>query len=288
MKPAAAEQNKNEVLLSEKPLSALLRFALPIILGNIFQQLYNIVDAIVVGRYLGDLPLSGISIASPVMDILYALIIGGTIGVGVLAGQLCGAQDWEKLRRAHLTALWGGSAITVLLSVLGLLLSKRILLAQGNSEAVSVQAMQYLTVILTGLICCYLYNYYASLLRSYGDSRTPFVVLLVSSTLHALLDVLLIGVFRMGIRGVAYSTVVCQLFSSIWLILFTNRTIPQLRLGCRERSLDAHMGKTLLGFAWAAALQQAVVCIGRLLVQGTLTDLGEQVVTGYNMGMRTE
>ena len=288
MGQAAAELNKSEALLFGKPLPALLRFAVPIVLGNVFQQLYNIVDAIVVGRFLGDLPLSGISIASPVMDILYALIIGGTIGVGVLTGQLCGARDWERLRLAHATALLGGSAITVLLSVLGLVFGRRILLAQGNSAEACAQAMLYLTVILIGLICCYLYHYYASLLRAYGDSRTPFIVLLVSSALHALLDVLLIGVLQMGIRGVAYSTVFCQLLSGVWLIRFTHRNIPQLSLGRGELQLDARSGKMLLGFAWAAALQQAVVCIGRLLVQGTLTGLGEQVVTGYNMGMRTE
>ena len=180
-----------------------------------------------------------ISIASPVMDILYALIIGGTIGVGVLTRQLCGARDWERLRLAHATALLGGSAITVLFSVLGLVFGRRILLAQGNSAEACAQAMLYLTVILVGLICCYLYHYYASLLRAYGDSRTPFIVLLVSSALHALLDVLLIGVFQMGIRGVAYSTVFCQLFSGVWLIRFTHRNIPQLSLGRRELQLDA-------------------------------------------------
>lgn len=284
----AVKDNKSEALLTGPPLPTLLKFAFPIILGNIFQQLYNIVDAIVVGRFLGDLPLAGISIATPVMDILYALILGATIGVGVLVGQLCGAMEWEKLKTAHATALLGGSAITVGLTVLGLLFSKKILLAQGNSEEACAQAMAYLTVILVGLIFCYLYNYYASVLRSYGDSRTPFVVLLVSSTLHALLDVLLCGVLDMGIRGVAYSTVFCQLFSSVWLIVYTYRHYPHLSLGRAELRADAHMGKTLLGYAWAAALQQAVVCVGRLLVQGTLTDLGEKVVTGYNMGIRAE
>ena len=288
MGDTAVKDNKSGALLTGKPLPTLLSFALPIILGNIFQQLYNIVDAIVVGRFLGEVPLAGISIATPVMDILYALILGATIGVGVLVGQLCGAMEWERLKTAHATALLGGSAITVGLTVLGLVFSKRILLAQGNSEEACAQAMAYLTVILVGLIFCYLYNYYASVLRSYGDSRTPFVVLLVSSTLHALLDVLLCGVLDMGIHGVAYSTVFCQLFASGWLIVYTRRHYPRLSLGRAALRVDARMGKTLLGFAWAAALQQAVVCIGRLLVQGTLTDLGEKVVTGYNMGMRTE
>ena len=249
----AVIDNKSEALLTGKPLPTLLKFAFPIILGNIFQQLYNIVDAIVVGRFLGEMPLAGISIATPVMDILYALILGATIGVGVLVGQLCGAGEWEKLKTAHATALLGGSAVTCGLTVLGLLFSKKILLAQGNSEEACAQAMAYLTVILVGLIFCYLYNYYASVLRSYGDSRTPFVVLLVSSTLHALLDVLLCGVLDMGIRGVAYSTVFCQFFSGVWLIIYTYRHYPALSLKRTELRVDTRMGKILLGFAWAAA-----------------------------------
>lgn len=280
--------NRNAALLSGRPLPTLLSFALPVILGNIFQQLYNIVDAIVVGRYLGELPLGGISIASPLMDILYALIIGSTIGVSVLMGQLSGAQDWNKLKTAHATALFGGSAITVLISVLGLLFSRSILRAQGYSEDYCAEAMSYLTVILLGLICCFFYNYFASLLRSYGDSRTPFVVLLVSSAVHALLDVLLVGVLRLGIHGVAYSTVFCQLLSSAWLILYTYRRCPPLALARSELRFDVKAAKRLLAFAWAAALQQAVVCLGRLLVQGFLTPLGEQSVTGYNMGLRWE
>ena len=133
---------KNESLLSGPPLSTLLLFSVPIILGNIFQQLYNIVDAIVVGKFLGDLPLAGISIASPVMDILYALILGGSIGIGVLVGHLCGAEDWERLKRVHATALIGGCGVTLLLSAAGLVFARRILIALGSHPDIVAQAMQ--------------------------------------------------------------------------------------------------------------------------------------------------
>lgn len=269
-------------------MPTLLTFAAPIILGNVFQQLYNIVDAIVVGKFLGDLPLAGISVASPVMDILYALIIGGSIGIGVLVGQLCGAGDWERLRRVHATALLGGTGLTLALSLIGVLLAGPVLLAQGSDAQTVAQATAYLGIILGGMAFCFFYNYYAAVLRSYGDSRTPFIVLLVSSTLHALLDVLLCGALHLGIRGVACSTVFCQLFSSVWMILYTYRRCPELKLRRDELRFDAKEAGTILSFAWAAALQQAVVMIGRFLVQGMLTDLGDSTVTGYNMGMRIE
>lgn len=279
---------KNESLLNGPPLSTLLIFSVPIILGNIFQQLYNIVDAIVVGKFLGDLPLAGISIASPVMDILYALLLGGSIGIGVLVGTLCGAEEWEKLKRVHATALIGGCGVTLLLSAAGFLFARRILIAQGSQPEIVAQAMQYLTIILSGLVFCFLYNYYAAVLRAWGDSRTPFFVLLVSSTLHALLDVLLCGVLKMGIRGVACSTVFCQIFSTVWLAAYTEKNCPPLRLSRRDLRFDRRLARMILGYAWAAALQQAVVMLGRFLVQGMLTPLGNTSVTGYNMSMRVE
>ena len=280
--------DKREGFLNGPPLKSLLRFSVPIILGNIFQQLYNIVDAVVVGNYLGDLPLSGISIASPIMDILYALLLGASIGAGVLIGQLCGAGNFDRLKRVHATALLGGCGITLLLSVLGLLFSRRILLAQGAQTEIVAEAMQYLVIILYGLIFCFLSNYFAAALRSWGDSQTPFFVLLFSSTLHALLDVLLCGVLHFGIRGVACSTVFCQIASTLCLALYAEKKCPPLRLKRADLRLDVSLGILLLSYAWAAALQQAVVMIGRFLVQGMLTPLGENSVTGYNMSMRVE
>ena len=279
---------KSESLLEGAPLPSLLKFSLPIILGNIFQQLYNIVDAVVVGKFLGDLPLAGISIASPVMDILYALLLGASIGVGVLIGQLCGAEEYERLRRVHATALLGGFCLTLLLSVLGLVFSRQIPLRQGARLETVSQAMQYLSIILGGLIFCFLNNYYAAALRSTGDSRTPFFVLLFSSTLHALLDVLLCGVLHLGIRGVACSTVFCQIFSTVCLALYAEKRCPPLHLSFVDLRFDKTLGLLLLSYAWAAALQQAVVMIGRFLVQGMLTPLGSTSVTGYNMSMRVE
>lgn len=285
---AVRSANQSEALLKGAPLPTLITFALPIILGNIFQQLYNIVDAVVVGRFLGDLPLAGISVASPVMDILYALLLGATIGISVLVGQLCGAGEWQKLKRIHATALLGGIGVTVLLSVLGFLFTRGILLAQGTEEAIVDQAMVYLRIILAGLVFCFLYNYYAAVLRSWGDSRTPFIVLLVSSTLHAVLDVLLCGVMKLGIYGVACSTVFCQIFSTVWLMWYVEKRVEPLRLRRSDLVFDPGLGLTILGYAWAAALQQAVVCIGRFLVQGMLTPLGDTSVTGYNMSLRVE
>lgn len=284
----SAHTTGKEEILSGRALPTLLRFAAPIILGNIFQQLYNVVDAVVVGKYLGDLPLSGISVATPMLDIFNALILGSSIGVGVLAAQLFGSGELGRLKRTHATALLGGSALTLLLSLLGILLGDAMLSAQGTEAAVRAEAMDYLGIVLGGLICCFVYNYYASMLRSCGDSRTPFFILLVSSVLHAGLDVLLAGVLQLGVRGVACSTVLCQLFAALWCLLHCEKNCAPLALRRDELRFEPQLARLALSFAWAAALQQAVVCIGRFLIQGMLSPLGTNAVTGYNMGMRAE
>ena len=283
-----ASSNKQQAILYGKQLPTLLTFALPIICGNLFQQLYNIVDAIVVGKYLGKLPLSGISAASPIMDLVYGLIVGACTGIGVLVSQLCGAGEWEKLKKVHATALSGGAAASVLFTAIVLLVSRPILVSEKTEAATVAEAMTYLSVVAGGLIFNYLYVYYASILRSYGNSRVPFIVLAASSILHALLDLLMIRVLRFGVAGVAVSTVSCQVLSAIALMLYTHKNCPPLSLKKAELRPSASMTGIILSYAWATAMQSTVVYAGRLLIQGMLTPLGQDTVTGYNMGMRLE
>ena len=288
MQITGKKQIDSDAILRGPCLPTLLRFALPIVLGNLLQHLYSLVDAVVVGRYLGDLPLAGISVAAPMMDILMALIIGGTIGVGVLVGQQVGSGDWTGLSATLSTSLLGGLGITAVLSILGIVLGRPILLAQGTQENVCDEAMVYLVIVFAGMIFSFLYNYYATILRAYGNSRVPFFVLLLSAVLNVTLDVLLVGVWHAGIWGVAVATVLCQIVSAGCCCLYIYKKCPPLRLYKGQWQFSAPAGRTILSYAWAGALQQAVVCIGRFIIQGMLSGLGTETVTGYNMGMRTE
>ncbi len=280
--------DKQQEILNGKQFPTLLSFAIPIICGNLFQQLYNIVDAVVVGQYLGTLPLSGISAASPIMDLVYGLIVGACTGVGVLVSQLCGAEEWNKLKKVHATALTGGMVLTLLLTAAVFFFSRPILVSEKTDPETIAEAMVYLSVVAAGLIANFLYVYYAAILRSYGNSRFPFIVLASSSVLHALLDIAFVRGFRLGVVGVAVSTVSCQLLSAVALILYTHRKCPRLSLKREELRPSGGMSGMILSYAWASAMQSTVVCAGRLLIQGMLTPLGQDTVTGYNMGMRLE
>ncbi len=288
-------------ILHGNPMPTLLTFAVPIICGNVFQQLYNIVDAMVVGAYLGDLPLGGISAAAPIMDVLYGIVTGGTVGVSALLAQLYGAGKKDRLKRVHVTALTAGTVFIVMLGLIALAASPAILNAQKTNPRIIEESMRYLTIICLGMMLNFFYSYFAAALRACGNSTTPFLVLLFSSVLHAGLDVLLVGVFRLEIIGVAVSTVFCQLLSAVVLFLYCQKKSPELSLERSQRFDRKELG-AVAGFAWAGALQQIVVQVGRLLIQGMLSGMpvGEipegadpelylsHRVTGYNMGMRVE
>ena len=279
---------KHAMLLEGSPMKGLIRFAIPVISGNIFQQLYNIVDAAVVGKFLGSIPLTGISVASPFMDVLYALILGSCVGLSVILGREFGAGDFDRLRKTHATALTGGAMLTLFLSLVGLFGARPVLAWQGVSPEALEEAVQYLNIIFSGLIFCFLFNYLAAALRATGDSRTPFLVLSAASTIHAVLDMILVGKLGMGIRGVACSTVFSQFLSAAWMAVIIYRGRSPLAAGLKEMRPDFSLGAALLAFSWVSAIQQAVVSIGRMLIQGMLTGLGNEAIAGYNMGMRTE
>lgn len=276
----------NEIL-EGRPLCVMLSFALPIILGNVFQQMYNVVDAIVIGKYLGDIPLAGISIASPFIDILNALIIGATIGFSVYTGQLYGAQKKEKLRDVCSVILISGVFFSILLSAIGFLFSKHIL-AFGTDPAVFRESISYLYIILVGMISCFFYNYYSALLRSCGNSRIPFIILIVSCCINVVLDILLTRTFHLRIQGVAWATVISQTISAILCSIYVHRKMDFISVPLHKLKWNRSEAVTLFNYSWAGSLQRASVRIGRLLIQGMLTVLGIEIVTGYNMGLRLE
>ena len=163
-----AANNKNDKMLTGSITSSIILFSLPIMLGNLFQKLYNTVDAVVVGQLLTDEDLAAISIGTPLMDVMYALIIGACIGISVIISQAYGAKDWSKLKHTLSTALIGGCAATLVLCILCSVFIRPILELQGADAAAADKAASYLAVIIYGLIITFLYNLFSSALRAVG------------------------------------------------------------------------------------------------------------------------
>jgi len=279
---------KNVDMLSGNQTKAILLFSLPIVLGNILQQLYNTVDAIVVGQHLGETSLAAISVASPIMAILLAFIMGCCVGISVLMAHLYGSGDREAFHKEACTALIAGLVFTVFLAAASSLALEPVLIWQNTPPSLIPEVKQYLNVIFIGLIFTFLYNYYFACLRAVGNSRTPFIFLAISSVLHIVLAVLFIDVWNKGIAYVALSTVLSEGFSALCCWLYIRLRVPFLSIGRKNLTFSRRALSQTISYSWAAALQQIVVYLGRFLTQGCMNVFGEQSIAGYNAATRVE
>ncbi|WP_312642550.1 MATE family efflux transporter [Hydrogenoanaerobacterium sp.] len=275
-------------MVSGNPAKAIITFATPMILGNIFQQLYNTADAVIVGQFIGEDALASVGVANPIMSIVIFFIFGICVGMSVLMAQLYGAADYKGFKEEASTSLIAGLVFTVALSVLCWFLSKPILVLTKTPPEILGDADRYLKIIFVGLIFSFLYNYYSAALRAMGDSKTPFLFLLLSSVLNVVLDIFFIQSLHTGVEGAAIATVISQAVSSILCILYVYRKIPLLALKRREFIFQKSILVKTINYSWISAVQQTFLYVGRLLVQGAVNPFGTSVIAAYNAATRVE
>ena len=200
------------------PTKHVVAFAIPMILGGIFQQLYNTVDSVIVGRYVGANALAAVGAAFPAMFFFVSFIMGLTIGVQIIVSQLFGAGDHERLKRTFSTSIIALTAMILVSSVIGYFASESMLRLMNTPPEILADSVTYLGVIFKGLIFMYLYNMLTAMLRGVGDSNTPLYFLIISSLLNVVLDLYFVLNLRMGVRGVAVATVLSQAVSALLCI----------------------------------------------------------------------
>lgn len=266
----------------------LFTFSVPLIMGNIFQQLYNTADAMIVGKMIGNDAFAAVSVANPIMSVVLFFMVGLSMGVGVLLAQCYGAQDIKAFKVQYSTALIAGSIFAAAASGLCILCSRWMLIAVHTPQEIMEDTDRYLKMIFIGLVFSFLYNYLASALRAIGDSRTAFLFLVVSSVTNVVLDIVFIRYTSMGVLGAAAATVAAQALASILCVFHIYRKIPILALKKEEFVFESRVLKKTILFSWAAALQQTFLYLGRLLVQGTINAQGTDMITGYNAAVRLE
>lgn len=263
-------------------------FALPIMVGNFFLQLYITVDAVIVGRFLGSHSLAAVSVATPILFIVVFFLAGGCTGVSVLIAQIYGSGDTEKLKRAMSTALIFGTLFTLGLTALCLYGARGVLMWTKAPAELHDETMAYLNIVFAGLIFSFLYNYYASVLRGIGNSKIPFVFQAAASALHIAMNLFFVGALGLGVRGSALATVLSQMFSSAACICYVYRREPLLALRRGDCAVDRAALRQTISYSWAAALQSIIVYVGRFLTQGCVNPMGADVVAGYNAATRIE
>lgn len=266
----------------------LVAYTVPLVLGNLFQLLYNVVDSVIAGRFIGREALAAAGTANPLMSIVILSISGICMGSAVLMSEFFGAEDSASLRREMATSVLFGLYFSLAVSALGFLLTESLLRLIRVPDDLLPMAGAYLRVIFLGTPFTYFYNALAASLKAVGDSRTPLRFLVFSSVLNAALDILFVGVLGFGIVCSAVTTVVAEAFSALLAAIHVYRHVPLLHMEKGEWRIDRMLLKRTLRFGSITALQQCVQPAAKLLIQGAVNPLGVDVIAAFNAVERVD
>lgn len=277
----------NGIDLTEgSPGKGLLLFALPMILGNLFQQFYNMVDTIIVGKYVGEDALAAVGASYALTTVFVMIAIGGGTGASVIISQYLGAKENGKMKTAVSTAIIAFLGTSVLLGIFGIMANRRILSALSTPDNIMGDAALYLKIYFTGLPFLFMYNILAAIFNSLGDSRTSLYFLIFSSVLNIFLDLFAVRALHMGVAGVAAATVTAQGIAAVLSFFVLMRRLKGYE-GKREIFDVAILGN-MVRVAVPSIIQQSIVSVGMLLVQSVVNGFGSSVLAGYTAGMRLE
>ena len=280
---------KKYSMITDQPGRSLFFFAVPMILGNLFQQLYTTADSVIVGRFVGEEALAAVGASYSLTTVFVMIAIGGGMGASVVTAQYLGAGMLQKLKTSISTALISFFLLSFLLGAFGFFFSHRILTALSTPDDILKDAVLYLDIYFVGLPFLFLYNILSSVFNALGDSKTPLYLLIFSSFLNILTDLFLVGGMKMGVAGAAVATVFSQGLSAVIALLLLRRAMRGFQAQEEKGKLyDPAMLKGMITIAIPSMLQQSIVSIGMLLVQSVVNGFGSSVLAGYTAGMRIE
>lgn len=273
-------QERSTLMTEGSAWKHIVRFALPLFLGNLFQQLYNTADSLIVSNFLGPLALGGVSATSMLIFLLIGFFQGLSMGAGVLISQFFGAEDFRNMRRAIHTNLLFSLFFGVLLSVAGVIVSPYLLTLMGTPENLMPEALEYIRVYFAGALSMVLYNACMSIMQAVGDSKHPLYYLIISSVVNVVLDLLFIAVFGLGVGSAAAATVISQ-FISVFLCLFRlMRTKDESRVSVKEFRLDFRMLGKILMYGLPSGVQNSIIAFANVVVQSNINYFGDMAVAG--------
>ena len=266
----------------------LVRFAVPLILGNIFQLTYNAVDSIIVGKFVGNQAQAAIGISAPLMNVIIFFIVGICNGTSVLMSEYFGAGDHRKFRREVSTAMIVGIVFALCIALATCIFVRPVLwLIRTPDEIMDITA-GYLRIVCAGLVFTFLYNIYAATLRSIGDARTPIYFLIFSSVLNVALDLVFVVGLKAGVYGAALATVISQGISSVLCMIYIRRFVPLLSIPRGEMTVDRALLKDTIHYSWSTGMQKITLNVGKVLVQSCVNPLGVDTIAAFNAVTRVD
>ena len=262
-------------------LPQLTAFAIPLILGNLFQIMYNAADSIIVGQFVGDDALAAVGTAGPIMNMAILFISGMCMGAGILMSTLFGAKDMENLEKQISTTLIGGLIFSLIIAAVMILLARPVLLLINAPDEIIGSAVIYLRVVFLGLIFTFIYNFLANTLRALGDSRTPLYFLIISAVLNIIGDLFLIVVLGWGVGGSAVSTVLSEALCCVCCAIYVKLRVPILCMGKKWKVFEKQLLWRTLSYGLTSALQQMCVQLGKILVQAIINVRGVAFIAAF-------
>ena len=266
----------------------LISFAIPLLIGNLFQQLYNTVDSIVVGNYVGKEALAAVGCTGPVINALVSVFIGLSTGSTVVIAQYFGAKDFEKLSQAVHTTILLTLATCVLLTVVGVLATPAMLRMMQTPEDVFDQAAEYLRIFFCGITGVHLYNSCAAILRAVGDSTRPLYLLIFCTLTNTVLDVLFTGFLGMGIAGAAWATVISQFLSAILVMRLLLRTDADYKVELSKLRIDLPILRKICLIGIPSAVQMGITSLSNVFVQSYVNRFESTILAGWTAYNRVD
>ena len=263
------------------PLKIFIFFSIPLLIGNVFQQLYSMVDTIIVGRFVGVEALAAVGSTGSMFFLVNGMILGLTSGFGVLVAQKFGAKDDVAIKKAVASNIILTLVLTVFITIIALLVKNPLLRMMNTPDNIFDDASTYITVIFAGIITQALYNMAAGILRALGDSKTPLYFLMVSSIVNVILDLVFIINFKMGVAGAAYATNIAQGFSAVLCLIYSYKKFQVLRLKKEDFKVELSYYIKHLKVGVPMGLQFSVTAVGIIIVQSAINVFGSTVIASY-------
>ena len=276
----------NKDLTVGKPETILWKFCLPLFGSVIFQQLYNIADSFVAGKFINENALAAVGNSYEITLIFIAFAFGCNIGCSVIVSQFFGAKDYARVKTSVYTSIIFSILLCGILMLAGLLGSHSLLTLIHTPDEILSDSRLYLDIYIWGLPFMFLYNIATGIFSALGDSKTPFIFLAISSTSNIAVDILFVKSFHMGIAGVAWATFLCQGISAILAVLVVLHRLYQIPCNSKVSLFSFPILKKFLGIAIPSILQQSFISIGNIIIQGVINNYGSGVIAGYSAAVK--
>lgn len=275
-------------MTSGSPTILLIKFSLPMLIGNLFQQIYNMVDSIVVGKFISSDALAAVGATGPLLFLINGLAFGLSGGISIVVSQYFGAKDYIKVRKAFATATYIIIGAAIIMGLVGIL-SSRALLELLDTPATIIETSEiYMKISFAGAIGIACYNGMAGILRALGDSTTPLIFLIVASGLNVVFDLLFVIVFQWGVPGVAIATIIAQIVSAIGCIAYAYTKVKMLRMPWMEFRPDKEIFMKCIRLGVPVALQNSLISVSMAALQGVINSYNEVVIAANTVVNRIE